>query len=69
MKRRSDVIGVFANESSLMRLMGSVLMELNDGYISGRLMHFKKEDISKLEESGEKLREIASQQRALLMAA
>ena len=69
MKRRSDVIGVFANESSLMRLMGSVLMELNDGYISGTLMHFKKEDISKLEESGEKLREIASQQRALLMAA
>ena len=30
LKRRSDVIGVFPNEASLLRLMGAVLMELND---------------------------------------
>lgn len=30
LKRRSDVIGVFPNEASLIRLMGSVLIELND---------------------------------------
>ena len=69
MKRRSDVIGVFANENSLMRLMGSVLLELNDGYSSRSLVHFKKEDIAKLEESTEKLREIAAQQHKLMLAA
>ena len=30
LKRRSDVIGVFPNESSLLRLMGSVLIERHD---------------------------------------
>lgn len=30
LKRRSKVIGVFPNEASILRLMGSVLMELND---------------------------------------
>ena len=30
LKRRSKVIGVFPNEASLLRLMGAVLMELND---------------------------------------
>ena len=30
LKRRSKVIGVFPNEASLIRLMGSVLIELND---------------------------------------
>lgn len=32
LKRRSHVIGVFPNEASLLRLMGSVLIELQDGY-------------------------------------
>ena len=32
LKRRSNVIGVFPNETSLMRLMGSVLMELKQSY-------------------------------------
>ena len=30
LKRRSDVIGVFPNEASLMRLIGSTLIELNE---------------------------------------
>lgn len=30
LKRRSKVIGIFPNEASLLRLMGSVLIELND---------------------------------------
>jgi putative transposase len=30
LKRRSSVIGIFPNESSLLRLMGSVLLERND---------------------------------------
>ena len=30
LKRRSDVIGVFPNEESIIRLMGSILIDLND---------------------------------------
>ena len=30
LKRRSKVIGVFPNEDSVLRLMGSVLIELHD---------------------------------------
>ena len=34
LKRRSDVIGIFPNEASLIRLIGSVLMEQNEIYQS-----------------------------------
>ncbi|WP_080927236.1 IS256 family transposase, partial [Ligilactobacillus ruminis] len=34
LKRRSSVIGIFPNKNSLMRLMGSVLLERNDVVIS-----------------------------------
>ena len=36
LKRRSKVIGIFPNEASLMRLMGSVLVERNEEIISRR---------------------------------
>ena len=36
LKRRSKVIGVFPNETSLVRLMGSVLIELNENRQTGR---------------------------------
>lgn len=36
MKRRSKVIGIFPNEASLVRLMGSVLMELNEVHQNGK---------------------------------
>ena len=42
LKRISKVIGVFPNEDSILRLMGSVLIELNDAMMSGRAVFSRK---------------------------
>ncbi len=36
LKRRTRVVGVFPNEESLFRLIGSILMDINEEWISGR---------------------------------
>ena len=36
LKRRSKVIGVFPNDESLLRLMGSVLIEMHDAMLAGK---------------------------------
>ena len=36
MKRRTKVVGVFPNEESLLRLVGSILMDINEEWVTGR---------------------------------
>ncbi len=36
LKRRTRVVGVFPNDESLLRLVGSILMDINEEWISGR---------------------------------
>ncbi len=47
LKRRSKVIGVFPNEDSVLRLMGSVLIEHHDAMLAGRAV-FSKESLVSL---------------------
>ena len=69
LKRRSKVIGVFPNEHSLLRLMGSVLMERNE-VIQNTKAVFGKGTYENLIRSDipEKLVAIATDQRNLLAA-
>ncbi len=50
LKRRSKVIGVFPNDNSVLRLMGSVLIELHDTMLAGRAI-FSKEALDTLMKS------------------
>jgi len=36
LKRRAKVVGVFPNEESLLRLAGSILMDINEERVTGR---------------------------------
>ena len=69
LKRRSKVIGVFPNEDSVLRLMGSVLMERHDAMLAGRAV-FSKDSLSALLKSDipAKLIVIAEEQRHLRAA-
>jgi transposase-like protein len=68
LKRRSKVIGVFPNEGSLNRLIGSVLVELNDIYSLDQGLAIGKKSMSSLEECAPKLLLIAKEQQRLLAA-
>ena len=35
-KRRTKVVGAFPNEESLLRLVGSILMDINEEWVTGR---------------------------------
>ena len=69
LKRRSKVIGVFPNEGSILRLMGSVLIERHDAILAGRAV-FSKESLASLMNSDvpAKLIAIAEEQRRFLAA-
>ncbi|MDN7025658.1 hypothetical protein FGU65_12300 [Methanoculleus sp. FWC-SCC1] len=36
LKRRAKVVGVFPNEESLFRLVGSILMDVNEDWVTGK---------------------------------
>lgn len=63
LKRRSDVIGIFPNEASVLRLMGSVLIEKNDA-LQAKKAIFKVETLDALlkSEAPEQLMLVADQQ-------
>lgn len=69
LKRRSKVIGIFPNEASLMRLMGSVLVERNEEIISRKCIFTNKTYQELLAtDVPAKLIKIATEQRKLLAA-
>lgn len=69
LKRRSKVIGIFPNAESLMRLMGSVLIEFHEKQQSSRAVFaaMKYEELLKSDVPA-KLRKIAEEQQNLLAA-
>ena len=69
LKRRSKVIGIFPNEASVIRLMGCVLMELNDCNQSGRRI-FSSDTYDKLlkSETPTRLKNIAEEQQRMMAA-
>ncbi|MCI5767912.1 MAG: transposase, partial [Ligilactobacillus ruminis] len=69
LKRRSSVIGIFPNENSLMRLMGSVLLERNDAVIAKKAI-FSPATYAKMIKSKTvaELKELAEEQQKLRAA-
>lgn len=67
-KRRSKVIGVFPNEESIIRLMGSLLMEIHETYINQRSNGYPKNMADELDACMPQLKKIAVEQQKLLAA-
>lgn len=69
LKRRSNVIGVFPNEDSILRLMGSVLIEYHDAMLAGRAV-FSRDSLAVLMKSDipARLITIAGEQKRLRAA-
>ena len=67
LKRRSKAIGVFPNEGSIIRLMGSVLMEYHERCIQYQKTFFRPA-LAELHAATERLREHAHEQQQMLAA-
>lgn len=68
LKRRANVIGIFPNSESLLRLMGSVILERNDVLKSAARKVFYQPAYEEIIGNVDKLQMIAMEQRQLLAA-
>ena len=68
LKRRSNVIGIFPNNESLLRLMGSVILEHNDVLKGTTRRLFYQPTYEEIIGNADKLQMIAMEQRQLLAA-
>lgn len=68
LKRRSNVIGVFPNEESIVRLMGAVLIELNENYEARKKPLFYHPVLREMESNHKELAQIAQEQQMALAA-
>lgn len=68
LKRRSNVIGIFPNSESLLRLMGSVILERNDVLKDTKRRLFYQPTYEEIIGNADKLQMIAMEQRQLLAA-
>lgn len=67
-KRRANVVSVFANDESVLRILGSLLIELNDTVITKKNIGYSKETVTVLAECTSELKRIAYEQQKLLVA-
>ena len=68
LKRRSNVIGIFPNSESLLRLMGSVILERNDILKGTNRRIFYQPTYEEIIGNADKLHMIAMEQRQLIAA-
>ena len=68
LKRRSNVIGIFPNSESLLRLMGSVILERNDILKGTNRRIFYQPTYEEIIGNADKLQMIAMEQRQLMAA-
>lgn len=69
LKRRSNVIRIFPNKESILRLMGSVAIDYNNALLTKRMMFYKKTSEKITVEVKTKMQSIAVTQRQSLEAA
>ncbi|WP_026521747.1 transposase, partial [Butyrivibrio sp. VCB2001] len=68
LKRRSKVIGVFPNEASVIRIMGSVLMDVHETFASVHNYGYPTKLLQSIDDYIPQLKEIADEQLKLLAA-
>ena len=51
-QRRTDVVGIFPNEAAVLRLAGSVLLEIHDEWAVGDRRYLSQASMAELYETG-----------------
>lgn len=69
LKRRSKVIGIFPNTESILRIMGSVLMELHEHALKKKSIGYPMQSLEEVDKCAPELAIIATEQQKLLLTA